>query len=63
LKVIDSRVRLETPTWTYYFCANFYLLAYRKQPSDQFARLQHRFLERTRTWLDSDSVLCFYAYS
>jgi aminoglycoside phosphotransferase (APT) family kinase protein len=69
LKVIDfDEVRLGDPNLDLaHFCANFYLLAYRKNSHPvQFARLQHRFLEtyaRHSGWSLDERFVFFYAYS
>lgn len=69
LKVIDfDEVRLGDPNLDLaHFCANFYLLAYRKQSQPaQLARLQHRFLEtyaRLSGWTLDERFVFFYAYS
>ena len=69
LKVIDfDEVRLGDPNLDLaHFCANFYLLAYRKNSHPiQFARLQHQFLEtyaRHSGWTLDERFVFFYAYS
>jgi aminoglycoside phosphotransferase (APT) family kinase protein len=69
LKVIDfDEVRLGDPNLDLaHFCANFYLLAYRKNSHPaQFARLQHRFLETYALhsgWSLDERFVFFYAYS
>jgi hypothetical protein len=67
--VIDfDEVRLGDPNLDLaHFCANFYLLAYRKNSLPaQFARLQHRFLETYALhsgWSLDERFVFFYAYS
>jgi hypothetical protein len=69
LKVIDfDEMRLGDPNFDLaHFCANFYLLAYRKNKHPlQFVKLQNRFIDayrQTTGWELDERFIYFYAYT